>query len=420
VALSLVTKYHLRLTDPGDSRLGSLASGYELGAAAWTGRFAAFVGFYVPPPGGAAEDLQRRLADAWTWGEERLRLQGAERCSVLLVALGPVPPPPSIPPAQGPLRVGAISVDPTTGGVTPLTPQPPGLPGVGELRNAAAKAVRGEPIPTLAAVDLAERQTVAGGYAAPARQALTRTQPYVSYSLIAIWVAIWLLEMATKRTVGFDQLGGTATDYPVLDALGLFAGQGNHTDWWTIVTAGFAHSATNPSHVLFNGLAMYWIGTSVERLYGPWVMLGAFLGSVIGASLFFVAMTDIGFNTGGAVVGASGGIAGLVGLLLVLGRVQGRDVPVGMISGLRQYALMVIAINVFFGLVSSNVSNTGHLGGLLSGALIGLVLPPLRQVGGRDLTLVEKVAIVVVTAFVAVALVVGAVHIHDAMNATLG
>jgi membrane associated rhomboid family serine protease len=416
VAMQLVTRYRLRLTDRNDSRLGPLGSAYELGAAAWTGRTSAFVGFYTPPADGALEDLSRRLADAWSWGQERLRLQGAERCSILLVALSPIPgQPPSLPPPSGPLRVGAVSVDATTGAVTPLTPMPPGLPGVGELRAAAATVVRGEPVPTLAAVDLAERQTVAGGYAAPARRALTVTQPYVAYALIGIWLLVWILETATKKTV---LVGGVAGQvYPVADALGLVAGSHAHTDWWTIATVGFVHDPSSFTHILFNGLAMYWIGTAVERLYGPWVLLGTFLGSVVGASLFFIAATDSGVDTGGAVVGASGGIAGLVGLLLVLGRVQGRDVPVGLVSSLRQYAMVIIAINIVFGFASKNVSNTGHLGGLISGALIGLVLPPLRGIGGRDLTLAEKVAIGVVTAFCAVALAYGAVQAHDAVNA---
>lgn len=414
--MQLVTRYRLRLTDRNDSRLGPLGGGYELGAASWTGRVAAFAGFYVPPAGAGVEDLSRRLADAWTWGQERLRLQGAERCSILLVALGPIPGPlPSVPPASGPLRVGAVSVDVTTGAVTPLTPMPPGLPDVGALRSAAATTVRGEPVPTLAAVDLAERQTVAGGYATPARRALTVTQPYVSYALIAIWIVVWILETATKKSVLVP--GGAGEIYPVADALGLVAGSNVHTDWWTIATVGFVHDPVSITHILFNGLAMFWIGTAVERLYGPWVLLGTFLGSVVGASLFFIAATDLGVATGGAVVGASGGIAGLVGLLLVLGRVQGKDVPVGFVSSLRQYAMVIIAINVVFGLASKNVSNTGHLGGLISGALIGLVLPPLRSVGGRDLTLAEKAAIGVVTAFCVVALAYGAVQAHDAINA---
>ncbi|TMD97910.1 MAG: hypothetical protein E6I76_05425 [Chloroflexi bacterium] len=36
IGLELVTRYHLRLTDPRDARLGELGGPYPFGAAAWT------------------------------------------------------------------------------------------------------------------------------------------------------------------------------------------------------------------------------------------------------------------------------------------------------------------------------------------------------------------------------------------------
>ena len=84
-------------------------------------------------------------------------------------------------------------------------------------------------------------------------------------------------------------------------------------------------------------------------------------------------------------VGASGGIMGLLGLLFVLGRVQGRDVPVGIAHAMRQYALTYAAMVVVFGFLVPNVDNVAHIGGFITGALVGLALPPLRGVGGRDL-----------------------------------
>ena len=410
-ARQLVTRHRLRLTDPADSRLGALrAHEYHLGAASWTGRRAEFVGFFTPPPVGAAADLEARVRAAARWAEDRLAAQGAEQAGVLLVALGPIPGAGGPRLDAGQTRVGALSVDRAGGQVDVLAPPPPGLPGVSEVRQWAREAEDPERVPTLAAVDLAERQVVAGGYSAPAKRALTVTQPYVSYALIGIFAGIWLLEQATRRAA----LGGS--DYPILDVGALVAGPHASTDWWTVVTAGFVHSGGDITHVLFNGLAVYWIGASIERLYGPVVLVGTFLGSVIGASLFFIAASDAGLPTGGAVVGASGGIAGLVGLLLVLGRVQGRDVPVGVVASVRQYALVIIAINVVFGLVSKDVSNTGHLGGLLAGMLIGLVLPPLRAVGGRDLSTAERLAVGAVVVFCAVALGVGAAHLPEALS----
>src|SRR5207302_498393 len=117
-----------RLTDDRDARLGPLAGGYPLGAAQWTGRRAAFVGFYAPPadPAAALADLDRRWRAAVAWGNERIRQQGVEHCDVLLVAIGRVPRPGSAPPPTGGVRVGAIAVDPATADTEVLIPVPAG------------------------------------------------------------------------------------------------------------------------------------------------------------------------------------------------------------------------------------------------------------------------------------------------------
>ena len=58
--------------------------------------------------------------------------------------------------------------------------------------RAHVRALRdGREPPTLAAVDLAERQTVAGGYAAPARQAVASGTP-ATFGLIAL-IAAWFI-----------------------------------------------------------------------------------------------------------------------------------------------------------------------------------------------------------------------------------
>ena len=78
----------------------------------------------------------------------------------------------------------------------------------------------------------------------------------------------------------------------------------------------------------------------------------------------------------------------------MLGVVQGRNVPVGVARGVRNYALIVIVLNVVLGFGGlgggGTVNNWVHGGGLAAGILVGLVLPPAQQIGGRDLSAVEK------------------------------
>ena len=403
VGLDLVTRFRLRLTDPRDSRLGEMGGpSYELGAAAWTGRRAAFVGFYTPSadPAVAGPDLAARCAAAARWGAARLAVQGAERCDVLIVALGSVPGTLTAPSADAAVRVGAVAVDRATGDVATLLPPPPDLPGARDIRARAQVLLSGHEAPTLAAVDLAERQTVAGGYAQPARTQLN-TRPLATYALIASFVVVFLLEKLLLRNgaVGLYDMGALSNLAP---------------DWWRFVAYAFLHDPGGgggfnalPVHVIFNSFAMYVVGRLVEQLYGWRVLVATFLVTAVGAGLVSVGVAAVSNGESGT-IGASGGIMGLLGLLFMLGRVQGRDVPAGIAHAMRQYGLTYAAMVVVFGFIVPNVDNVAHVGGFLTGAAVGLVAPALRGVGGRDPRPAEQVAVYVLLAAAAAALVVAA------------
>ena len=399
----------MRLTDPRDSRLGEQGGGrYELGAAAWTGRRAAFVGFYTPSPDPAiaGPDLAARCAAAERWGEERLAVQGAERCDVLVIALGPVPGVLTAPGANPRVHVGAVAVD-HAGEVSVLLPPPADLPGPRDIRARAQALLAGQQPPTLAAVDLAERQAVAGGYAAPARTQLS-SRPVATYSLIASFVAVFILEKVL--------LGSGSTDGINLLNLGVVSNV--QPQWWQFITYAFLHDPSGsgfgfqqlPLHIVFNSFAMYIVGRLVEQLYGWRVLVAAFLVTAAGGGIATVLVANL-TNSQSSTLGASGGIMGLLGLLFVLGRVHGRDVPVGIAHAMRQYALTYAAMVVVFGFIVPNVDNVAHVGGFLTGALVGLAVPPLRHVGGRDLLSWEVAGIYAVFAVAALAVVVGAINI---------
>jgi membrane associated rhomboid family serine protease len=411
VALDLVTRYRLRLTDARDGRLGPLGGdAYLLGAAAWTGRRAAFVGFYRAPedPAAATADLEQRMRAAEAWGNERLGAQGAERCDILLIALGRPGRPASPGSGLGGVQVGALSVDESTADVQVLAPVPRNLPSAGEVRAHARAVLQGRPVPTLAAVDLAERQTVAGGYAQPARRALSQ-QTTVTYGLIAVFVMVWILERTVRVPV--------RTAFPEIYFGGLVNTGPESHDWWRYVTSGFLHDPTSPIHILFNGFAMYYIGRLVEQLYGRLVLLGVFLACVVAGNLLWVLAFQAGVGSANVGVGASGGIMGMVGLLVVLGRLQGREVPVGVVASIRQYALTVVILTVVTGFLVSSVNNVAHAGGFLAGVLLGLWLPPRAGVGGRELRRWEQAALGVVIAVAVVALAVGVQHAYSVLSA---
>ena len=428
IAHDLVTRYRLRVADARDGRLGDLLGYYVLAAAMWNGPRAALVAFYDPPadPALAGPDLAARCDAARRWGLDRLHQQGAQVCDILLIALGPLAGTLSASTTPGdPVRLGVAWVDPVNANAGTVLPIPPGLPSVNELRARVRAVHDGAPTPTLAAVDLAERQAVAGGYVAPVRRAMIM-QPYMTYGLIAVFVAIWIVEYATM-SLHPTSTGPDICSWGALPNAVLYPsfGQSPACDvtWWRLVSSAFLHDPTSVYHVLFNGIAMLFIGRLLEQLYGRLVLLGAFLITAIGGGLFWVAASAWvpsfpGITPDSISLGASGGIAGLVGLLLMLGRVQGKNVPVGITHTVRNYALTVIVLNVVLTFVfgpSLDINNYAHIGGLITGALLGVFIPPLMSIGGRDHQTIEKVLLWGAIAFSAVSLLLAVLNLATAI-----
>ncbi len=410
LAMLLVTRYRLRLCDPRDSRLGELASEYQLAAAGWTGPRSALAAFYEPPPDPAAQvaDLHRRIGAALRWGDSRLRIQPAQRCDILLVPLAPIRA--QLPlPAHPAVTVGAVWADPGTGEVGALLPPPPNLPGAGEIRAAARALLRGGEAPTLAAVDLAERETVHGGYVAPVRQALLST-PRLTYAMVATFVAFFLAENLLWQGYGYP------TGY--LAAGGIAVGYGGG-DWWRYLSTAFLHlpggfgfwPMTGPLsylslHLIINSYSAIVLGRIIEPMYGRLTLLGTFLATAFASSGISAVAATLGLpGSSPLFLGASGGLMGLLGLLFTIGRVQGRNVPTGLARALRQGVIFSLAITVILGFTVSGINNYAHLGGFASGALIGLVFPPIQAVGGKDLAMWQRAALIAVIVVSAVALI---------------
>lgn len=140
---------------------------------------------------------------------------------------------------------------------------------------------------------------------------------------------------------------------------------------WTIVTNLFVHGSI--WHLVFNMLTLYFFGRFLNGLVGSRSFLAIyFLGGIVG-NIFFIMLASLRFLTSpySIVIGASGAIFALGGTLAVLVprlRVFIIPIPVPM-------PLWVAVIGGFF-LMSffPGVAWQGHLGGLVTGLVAGLIL----------------------------------------------
>lgn len=159
----------------------------------------------------------------------------------------------------------------------------------------------------------------------------------------------------------------------------------DQNQWWRFVAPIFLHAGL--VHLLVNMYALWMIGPLVEKLYGSakfvmfWVLTGI---AGVAASYFTVVSPDRVLSPlmrfllktqDQPSIGASGALFGLVGVLFVFGIKFRRELPEGFKRAFGTGLLPMIAINLVIGYLGRGfIDNAAHLGGLLGGAALALVV----------------------------------------------
>lgn len=124
------------------------------------------------------------------------------------------------------------------------------------------------------------------------------------------------------------------------------------------LTPGFLH--VDISHLVVNLFVLVFIGPVVERFVGTGPYVAAYLACILGGS---AAVLFFGFAQPTA--GASGALYGLMAILVAIAARNRADL---------RAPLVLVAGNLVFTLVMPGVSLWGHLGGMVTGALIAVPL----------------------------------------------
>lgn len=138
---------------------------------------------------------------------------------------------------------------------------------------------------------------------------------------------------------------------------------------WRLLSAALVHGGF--IHLALNMFSLYIVGNPVERALGAGRYLVLYAASAIGGSLFVLAWTFFSAPTFVvATVGASGALFGLFAAVFVLQKSAGADT---------RAILVLLAVNLFYGFVVSNVSWQAHLGGLITGGIVTWILVSLAR-----------------------------------------
>ena len=130
-------------------------------------------------------------------------------------------------------------------------------------------------------------------------------------------------------------------------------------DYYRLLTSGFIHYGI--VHILFNMYALYILGPPLERHLGRLRFAALYFLSLLGGSVMVYLFSPLGAATGGA----SGAVFGLFGATFVAARRLNLDV--GWLVGL-------IAVNLVITFTVPDISWQGHIGGLITGALVAAAL----------------------------------------------
>ncbi|MEX2546677.1 MAG: rhomboid family intramembrane serine protease [Chloroflexota bacterium] len=182
--------------------------------------------------------------------------------------------------------------------------------------------------------------------------------PIVTWAILAITVAVSLwIEISPQ--------GPALGDLLALDKGAVRAGE-----YWGLLTVTLVHGGL--IHLLFNMYALYIVGPLVEALYGRVLFVSFYLLSAAGGSIASYLFIP------GVSVGASGAIFGLFGLLFAATWVHKPLLGRQAMALTRQIGmLIVINLVIGFGIGGfASIDNAAHIGGLLFGAWLGLVVVP--------------------------------------------
>jgi len=200
--------------------------------------------------------------------------------------------------------------------------------------------------------------------------------PHARFNTMVILVINFGLYLATTI---YSMKAGNSSAFMTLDSRTLLAFGAKFGpfisggQWWRLVTAGFLHGGL--LHILMNSWVLFDLGAEVEQIYGAsrmWVVY--FLSSVFGFYL-----SDL-WNPMAPSIGASAGLAGLIGAMIALGLTHSGPAATAIRGHYIRWAIYLMIWSIFF----PGVDIAAHVGGMAAGFGVGYLGGMPRYQGGSS------------------------------------
>lgn len=166
--------------------------------------------------------------------------------------------------------------------------------------------------------------------------------PVITYALIGLNTLVFVVDAASAR---------------VQRLLTLWSPGVADGELYRLVTSAFVHYGV--MHLLFNMWALYVVGPPLEMWLGRLRFGALYALSALGGSVLVYLLSPLNAST----AGASAAVFGLFGATFVVAKRLHLDV---------RWVVALIVLNLVFTLAVPGISWQGHVGGLVTGALVAL------------------------------------------------
>ncbi|MDJ0704611.1 MAG: rhomboid family intramembrane serine protease [Leptolyngbyaceae cyanobacterium MO_188.B28] len=205
-------------------------------------------------------------------------------------------------------------------------------------------------------------------------QGIWSRKVFAVWGLIGVNVLVFILQVFSSGSQDLDnldnlyRLGGLAPSAVL------------RGEWWRLLSSTFLHAGF--LHLLLNMLALYFLGAFLETTLGARRLLLAYFFSGVSSMLTITILAFVMQAPNQLVVGASGAIMGLLGVVGALLLDGWRREKSRIAIRRLQFIVWVVGFQVVFDLATPEVSFLGHITGLIWGFLLGGFLTNQRYARG--------------------------------------
>ena len=175
--------------------------------------------------------------------------------------------------------------------------------------------------------------------------------------LILINISVWIL---------LELFGNSKNSTDLIKFGALFGPFVSEGEYWRLFLSIFIHVGI--IHLLFNQLAILIFVRLNENEFNNLKLLTIYIFSGLFANLLSYYMTPFNISAG-----SSGAIFGMAGSYLSSLLFKKPKNPIENKENLLGISIIIL-VNLFYGLIDSNIDNWAHIGGLISGFITGLFL----------------------------------------------